>query len=369
MVCRNRIIRAPPKGSEISDFFTVIVTAFRRRRGRFWEKGFLDSAKPSVMRTEGYITLKGRPIPWSDRLVDDVRNTFTACTMFLYFPVWYMNDGGIGGLATSQASTLRTDGAPNDLMNNFNPITVMVMVPLLTHVIYPGLRRVNLMPRRVTRITFGFVLSSLSSMAGFTIQFYIYRTSPCGKYATHCHVGAGVSPISVWTQVPVFVFGALSECFCQVTAFEIAYARSPKSMKAIVMSIFLLMNATSSALGTSLTPVIRDPYLPYVWAGPGLLIVVLALHFYWRYHWMNNDDFVWYDEEMRPQYASTEQMNVSTPKVGAVTPYGGISVAEKEQLSYQLARDQQGGDAVRDCRKSCDATMSSCGLPRQDRRE
>jgi dipeptide/tripeptide permease len=289
--------------------------------------------------------------------------------MFLYFPIWYMNDGGIGGLATSQASTLRTDGAPNDLMNNFNPITVMIMVPLLTHVIYPALQRVNLMPRHVTRIAFGFLLSALSSMTGFIIQFYIYRTSPCGKYATHCHVGAGVSPISVWVQVPVFVLGAMSECFCQVTAFEIAYARSPKSMKAIVMSIFLLMNAISSTLGTALTPVIRDPYLPYVWAGPGLLIVVLAMHFYWRYHWMNNDEFLTYEEEGRPQYASTEELRGPTVKIGAVTPYGGISVTKKEELSCQWARDNQDEEAVRDCRGSYDAALSSCGLARQDLRQ
>lgn len=56
--------------------------------------------------------------------------------------------------------------------------------------------------------------------------------------------------------------GAISECFCNVTAYEIAYSRSPKSMKALVMSIFLFETALSSALGEILTPVIQDVGFP-----------------------------------------------------------------------------------------------------------
>lgn len=307
MALRKRITKLPPHGSEISAFFTIMVTAFRRRQGRFWTKGFLESAKPSVMRMEGYITFQGKPIPWDDKLVDDVRRTLTACTMFLYFPIMYMSLGGIGSIATSQASTLRTNGVPNDLLYNFNPITVMTMVPLLAHVIYPTLRHFNMMPGRITRITFGFVLAALSSTVGCIVQFYIYRTSPCRQHATNCQVGTRVSPISVWVQAPIFVVGAMSECFSQVTAYEIAYARSPKSMKAIVMSIFILMSAISSALGTTLTPLVRDPYLPYVWAGPVVAMLILAAHFYWRYRWMNNDDFMTHGNEMLVTRKSVEE--------------------------------------------------------------
>lgn len=66
------------------------------------------------------------------------------------------------------------------------------------------------------------------------------------------------------------ILGAISECFCQVTAYEIAYARSPKNMKAPVISIFFFMNAVSSALAEGLTPVIKDPHLTWVWGGPAV---------------------------------------------------------------------------------------------------
>lgn len=173
----------------------------------------------------------------------------------------------------------------------------MIFVPLLSHVIYPALQKARMMPGRVTRITFGFTLASISSVIGALLQYHIYKTSPCGWHATKCKVGTKVSPLSVWAQTPIFILGAISECFCQVTAYEIAYARSPKNMKAVVMSFFLFMNAFSSAIAQIVTPVTKDPYLIWIWAGPAMSLFVLTIHFYWNYRWMNNDEFMTYEEE------------------------------------------------------------------------
>jgi dipeptide/tripeptide permease len=288
----KRTNRVPPNGSAVNEFFRVICIAVARNKGRVWKAGFWNAAKPSVLASAGITTWKGKQIGWTDGLVDDVRRTLHACAMFLYFPVWYWNDGGIGSVATSQGSSMRTDGAPNDLLSNFNPLSIVVFVPFMTHVLYPALRHFNMMPGRVTRITFGFTLAWISSICGAITQWYIYKTSPCGHFATDCDIGSGVSPLSIWWQLPMVVLGAVSECFCQVTAYEVAYARSPRNMKALVMSIFLFMNALSSALAQALAPAIKDPSLVWVWVGPAIAMFVISVIFYWRYRWMNSDEFM-----------------------------------------------------------------------------
>lgn len=141
--------------------------------------------------------------------------------------------------------------------NNFNPLTIIVAVPILSHVIYPALARWNMSPGRISRITFGFILATISGVIGAIVQYKVYQTSPCGYYATDCDIGTGVSPISVWVQIPNVMLGALSECFCNVTAYELAYARSPPGMKSLVMSLFLASSALSAALGEVLSPAIK----------------------------------------------------------------------------------------------------------------
>jgi dipeptide/tripeptide permease len=187
---------------------------------------------------------------------------------------------------------MTTNGAPNDLLSNFNALAIIVFIPFLTGVVYPILGRFNLMPGRITRITFGFTLAWISSVIGAITQWYIYKTSPCGHFASKCNIGTGVSPLSIWVQLPNVILGAISECFCQVTAYEIAYARSPKNMKAMVMSVFLFMNALSSALAQIMTPAVKDPNLVWVWASPAITLFVVSVVFYWRYRYMNSDEFM-----------------------------------------------------------------------------
>jgi dipeptide/tripeptide permease len=203
-----------------------------------------------------------------------------------------LSQGGVGSVLTAQGSSMTTNGAPNDLLGNFNALTIILFVPFLTGIVYPALERFNMMPGRITRITFGFTLAWISSVIGAITQWYIYKTSPCGHFASKCKIGTGVSPLSIWVQLPNVILGAISECFCQVTAYEIAYARSPKNMKALVMSIFLFMNALSSALAQIMTPAVKDPNLVWVWASPAIVLFVVSIIFYWRYSYMNSDEFM-----------------------------------------------------------------------------
>lgn len=120
----TRIIKFEPDGTVLNNVVKILAVSLKECKGQVWKKGFWNTAKPSVLAQKGITTFRGKPVTWTDKTVDDVRRSFVACMIFLYFPVWNLNDGGIGTVATSQAATMTTNGAPNDLLNNFNPLTV-----------------------------------------------------------------------------------------------------------------------------------------------------------------------------------------------------------------------------------------------------
>ncbi|TFK53840.1 MFS peptide transporter [Heliocybe sulcata] len=303
----TRTIQSPPSGSELGRVMKIWGLAAKENKGKFWRKDFWDAAKPSRLAAKGITTLRGKPIDWNDKFVDDVVRTFDACKIFLYFPIYNINDGGIGSVSTNQGSTMTTRGAPNDLLSNFNPLTIIVAVPIMTYGLYPFLRRNKINFGPIKRMTLGFFIAALSGAIAAIVQYRIYETNPCGYYATMCaNNGDGVSPVSVWWQIPNYALGALSECLCNVTAYEMAYARSPKSMKSLVMSIFLFTTALSSALGEILSPAITDPHLIWVWAGPAIALFVQTIIFWFRYKHIDNEEFMTYEEE-EPEHVVNEK--------------------------------------------------------------
>ena len=115
-----------------------------------------------------------------------------------------------------------------------------------------------------------------------------------GYQASDC---SGVSPISIWWQLPTVSLGAMSEIFVNVTSYELAYARAPPAMRSTVVALFLFMTALSSALGEILIPAIADPTLVWAWSSPAIALAVQTIIFWWRHHGMNDDAFMEYHEE------------------------------------------------------------------------
>jgi POT family proton-dependent oligopeptide transporter len=248
----KRLVKKPAVGSELVKFFKIIGTAIKGNKGKLWGKGYWDAARPATLAA------KGRYVTWTDKSVADVYRTLEACQIFLYFPLWYLNDGGIGAVQSNQGAAMTTRGVPNDLLSHFNPLTIIVFAPILSHGLYPLLRRYNIKFGRIHRITTGFIVAAISGAIGAIVQWRVYKTSPCGYYASDCD---GVSPITIWWQLPNVMLGSISEVFVNITGYELAYARAPPNMKSIVMALFLFNTALSQALAELLIPAIKDPHL------------------------------------------------------------------------------------------------------------
>ncbi|KAI1139878.1 PTR2-domain-containing protein [Hypoxylon sp. FL0543] len=295
----KRTVRKPPQGSDLVRFCKISISALKASKGNIFSKQFWHRVKPSVL-AEG-----GVHVSYSEKDVDDTRRTWEAVQIFLYIPIWILNDGGVGNVQSNQGAAMTSNGAPNDLLSNFNPLVIIVFSPLMAQIVYPFLERRKIKFGRISRMTFGFILAIISGVIGAIVQYRVYETSPCGYNASTCD---DVSPISIWWQIPNVALGAMSEIFVNVTSYELAYARAPEHMRATVVALFLFMTALSSALGEILVPAINDPTLVWAWAAPAIALFVQTILFWWRHRNVNDDVFMTYEEDYQDLTGEKEKV-------------------------------------------------------------
>ena len=100
------------------------------------------------------------------------------------------------------AATMSTNGIPNDLLANFNPLALIILIPSMDLFIYPSLRRAGFALPPIFRIWLGFMFAALAMAYSAIVQHLIYQTNPCGEYVSSCEKP---STLSVWIQVPCYV--------------------------------------------------------------------------------------------------------------------------------------------------------------------
>lgn len=159
--------------------FTDLPSGICFRRGglkKLGRAGFWDSAKPSVIAQSS----SPMSVPWNDRFVEDTRRTFQACGIFLFTPIFFINDGGLGGAGDALSVMLTTNGVPNDVINNFNPLVIILGIPFFNYGLYPFLRKHKIHFGPIARMFTGMMICSIGSIGWAIITHLAYTTGPCG---------------------------------------------------------------------------------------------------------------------------------------------------------------------------------------------
>jgi len=107
---------------------------------------------------------------------------------------------------------------PNDLMQNFDPIAIIVFIPILDRIVYPALRRAHIELKPIARITIGFCLAAICLAYAAIVQHLIYAAGPCYGQPGKCPAGMdGDSPlpnhVHIAVQTPAYVFIGVAEIF------------------------------------------------------------------------------------------------------------------------------------------------------------
>ena len=185
---------------------------------------------------------------------------------------------------TSQAATMRLGGVPNDIINNLNPLSLIIFIPIMDQLVYPFLRKIGFNFTPLKRIATGFFTAGLSMIAATVTQYYVYEKGQCGKQANYClDEYNSHSPISVWVQALVYILGGLSEIFASVTSLEYAYTKAPRNMRSLVQAVALFMNAFSSAIGQAFVGLSNDPLLVWNYTVVAILAFIGGFGF-----WLTN---------------------------------------------------------------------------------
>jgi POT family proton-dependent oligopeptide transporter len=245
------------------------------RTWKNWNSGTMwHAVKPS--------TLGANAPSWynfDDAWVDEVARGFAACSVFFWVPIFWLAYRQMDSNLTNMCATMKLGGVPNDILNNLDPIAIIIIVPIMDAVVYPMLRKRGIRFSPIKKITAGFIIGSFSMVWAAVLQHYVYKTS--GFYDTNDPDYK--SPISVWAVAGVYVLIAISEIFASVTTLEYAFTKAPKNMRSLVMAVQLFTTAFSAALAQAFTPLTTDPRLVWNYGAVAIIAFATGIAFHFTY--------------------------------------------------------------------------------------
>ena len=108
IVGRNKYVKVPVGDKIVNKTFKCVWVGIIN--------GFnFDAAKPSVKPEKSY--------PWDDHFVDEVKRTISACKVFVWYPIYWVQYNGMMNMFVSSAA-----GMSRDIPNDF--LTVLTVWPL-----------------------------------------------------------------------------------------------------------------------------------------------------------------------------------------------------------------------------------------------
>ncbi len=117
-----------------------------------------------------------------------------------------------------------------------NPIMILILIPLFSFLIYPAVNRVfKLTPIR--KISIGLFIMVI----GFSMVALLQES-----------IDSGLRPSIGW-QIAAYAILTASEVMVSITCLEFSYTQAPRTMKSIIMAIFLV----SVSLGNVFTAVVN----------------------------------------------------------------------------------------------------------------
>ncbi|ORY08312.1 PTR2-domain-containing protein [Basidiobolus meristosporus CBS 931.73] len=218
---------------------------------------------------------------WDDQFITDLKQCLMACKIYIPITIYQVSYNQITSNLISQAADMNLPPhITDDLINNIDPIALIIFIPIMDTFVYPFLRRIRMNPRPMARITLGFIFGALAMMSSALVQNEIYRRQDLG-----------LPKVSVWLQIPAYILIAISEIFASITAIEYSYTHAPDSLKGLVSAFSLLPNAAAALICIFLSPVSKDPYLTWNYASIAIVCFLFGIGFWLMFrHYDDLDD-------------------------------------------------------------------------------
>lgn len=258
MIARKNYRHQTLKGSMMADSFAVCWQACRKSSKNVpGAQGFYDTARD---------TYGGN---FNNQTVDGVISAVRILPIF-FFVIMYW------AIYSQMQSTFFLQGERMDLhvagsqvpvamLNAFNTIAIILLIPLLDRVIYPCLRKIGRPLNHLHRIGIGLVLAALSMIAAAVVE--VERKKHFGFNQKVGDETFYSSNITVFLQIPQFALVGASEAFTSISGLEFAYTQSPQSMQGVMMGMFMATGGLGSYLASAILRIVEsatanDPWFP-----------------------------------------------------------------------------------------------------------
>ena len=207
-------------------------------------KGFLGVAGSMIFNTKEETSAR-----FSESEQRGVRNLARVLVVFLMIiPFWSLYDQTAStwvlqgkemqSIDLSWGSLQFSFGAEE--MQSFNPLLIMIFVPLVTLFVYPYIGRWG---APLKRMGMGILMAGIA-----------YGTVAALEY----RINTGAQLSILWQCIPYFLL-TISEILVSTTGLEYAYTAAGKNLKSIVSSFWLLTSTLGNLLVVFLTSLVDDP--------------------------------------------------------------------------------------------------------------
>ncbi|KAL1881145.1 hypothetical protein VTK73DRAFT_4592 [Phialemonium thermophilum] len=316
---KKRYVHRPPAGSALAKAMRTWIYAQKGRwhlnpiatyralhDGTFW-----DSVKPSRFSPG----TKPKWMTFDDAWVDELARGFSACEVFLWYPVYWLTYNQINNNLVSQAAVMELNGVPNDVIANLDPIALIVLIPIFDFLIYPLFRRLKINFSPLKRITAGFFVGAAAMVWAAVVQAYIYWYSTCGSHASGTLPDGSRCPpvrINVWVQSGSYVLIAISEIFASITSLEYAFSKAPRNMRSMVQAVALFTTAVSAAVGEAFVSISQDPLLVWNYGSMAVLAFVAGCFFWVQFRRLDAEEDTLNELPEGRMFVDDEEIGAST---------------------------------------------------------
>jgi proton-dependent oligopeptide transporter, POT family len=144
-----------------------------------------------------------------------------------------------------------------------NPALILILVPFFSYMVYPAMDFLwKLTPLR--KIGFGMFMTVPAFLISGVVQQWI---------------DAGQAPSIGW-QVLAYIPLTAAEVMVSITCLEFSYTQAPRSMKSIVMSIYLLSVTVGNLLTATVNSAVSLPGASYYWFFAGVMAIAAVIYIF-----------------------------------------------------------------------------------------
>ncbi|KAJ0393542.1 hypothetical protein P43SY_000678 [Pythium insidiosum] len=226
------------------------------------DTSFLDAAK---------ISRGGR---FEDVNVDGYKKLVSCMPFAAYTIIWHAayDQTDANFQAITQQCDLRwsrsdpdNSQVPGAMLGVFDPIVIVICIPILDSIIYPWYtRKFGKRPSQFGKATAGLVVATVGLLWAGIFEIIRRNAGPLKRADGSPILDDGsdqpMNDIYWAAAIPNYVFIALAECLINVTAYDVFYSTVPLTLKSTSQSVNLMMTSMGSSLTSAFTIMFR-PYL------------------------------------------------------------------------------------------------------------